>query len=95
MSETMAPTHSNPMDRPKLQCIGIPFFDTDARIIDPETLEEIGNNGVGEIVVHGPQVFLAIGETTSRLTRHSSNSMASDFFVQAIWVELMMKATSS
>jgi fatty-acyl-CoA synthase len=57
LSETMAPTHINPPQRPKRQCGGIPFFNTDARIIDPETLCELPANQVGEIIVHGPQVF--------------------------------------
>jgi fatty-acyl-CoA synthase len=57
LSETMAPTHINPPQRPKRQCAGIPFFNTDARVIDPESLAELPANQVGEIVVHGPQVF--------------------------------------
>jgi len=58
LTETIAPTHINPYGRPKRQCGGIPIFDTDARIVDPETLEELGPDSVGEIVVAGPQVFL-------------------------------------
>jgi len=57
LSETMAPTHSNPPHRPKRQCAGIPIFDTDARVIDPETRRELGPNEVGELVMHGPQIF--------------------------------------
>ena len=57
LSETMAPTHINPPQRPKRQCGGIPIFNTDARVVDPETLRELGVGEVGEIVVHGPQVF--------------------------------------
>jgi fatty-acyl-CoA synthase len=57
LSETMAPTHINPPHRPKRQCAGIPFFNTDARTVDVETLKELGPNQVGEIIVHGPQVF--------------------------------------
>ena len=57
LSETMAPSHINPPHRPKRQCGGIPIFNTDARILDPQTLAELGPNEVGEIVVHGPQVF--------------------------------------
>lgn len=58
LTETMAPTHINPIGRSKRQCGGIPFFDTDARVVDPETLQELGPTEVGEIVVSGPQVFL-------------------------------------
>jgi fatty-acyl-CoA synthase len=57
LSETMAPTHINPPDRPKPQCLGLPIFDTDARVIDPQTLVELQPGEVGEIVSMGPQVF--------------------------------------
>ena len=57
LTETIAPTHINPPDHPKLQCLGIPTFNTDSRIIDPETLSEQPPGQVGEIVTHGPQVF--------------------------------------
>jgi fatty-acyl-CoA synthase len=57
MSETMAATHVNPVQRPMPQCLGIPIFDVDARVIDPETLAELPPDEVGEIVVHGPQVM--------------------------------------
>jgi fatty-acyl-CoA synthase len=57
LTETAAPSHSNPAHRPKRQCAGIPYFDTDSRIIDPVTFRELGPNEVGEIIIHGPQVF--------------------------------------
>ncbi|MGH8737298.1 MAG: long-chain fatty acid--CoA ligase [Burkholderiales bacterium] len=57
LTETMAPSHGNPPQRPKRQCGGIPIFDTDSRVLDPETLRECGPNEVGEIVMRGPQVF--------------------------------------
>jgi fatty-acyl-CoA synthase len=57
MSETMAATHINPMHRPKAQCLGIPVFDVDARVIDPATLQEVPPGETGEIVVAGPQVM--------------------------------------
>ena len=56
LSETMAATHINPPAHPKPQCLGIPVFDVDSRIVDVETLEEKGPNEVGEIVSNGPQV---------------------------------------
>src|SRR5205085_2073006 len=56
LTETMAPSHINPPQRPKRQCAGIPFFNTDARVIDLETRAELGVGEVGEIIVHGPQV---------------------------------------
>jgi fatty-acyl-CoA synthase len=58
LSETIAPSHINPAERAKKQCLGIPIFDTDSRVVDPETLAELPPGEVGEIVTHGPQVFL-------------------------------------
>ncbi|MEA3139168.1 MAG: fatty-acyl-CoA synthase [Gammaproteobacteria bacterium] len=58
LTETIAATHINPSDHPKQQCLGIPIFDVDSRIIDPSTLRELPPGEVGEIVIHGPQVFL-------------------------------------
>ena len=57
LSETIAATHVNPPQRVKLQCLGIPIYGVDSRIIDPVTLAELPVGEVGEIVTHGPQVF--------------------------------------
>ncbi len=57
LTETAAPSHSNPPDAPKQQCLGIPFMSTDARVVDPETLQEMAVGEQGEIVIHGPEVF--------------------------------------
>ena len=57
LTETSAPTHANPVHRPKRQCAGIPYFDTDSRVIDPVSFQELGPNEVGEIISRGPQVF--------------------------------------
>jgi len=57
LTETAAPSHSNPVERAKLQCLGIPYFSTDARIVDPVTFEELPPGQDGEIIIHGPQVF--------------------------------------
>ena len=57
LTETAAPSHSNPPDDPKQQCLGIPFMSTDARVIDPETLQELPQGEAGEIIICGPEVF--------------------------------------
>jgi fatty-acyl-CoA synthase len=57
LTETAAPSHSNPPDNPKQQCLGIPFMSTDARVVDPETLIEVPQGEQGEIIMHGPEVF--------------------------------------
>jgi fatty-acyl-CoA synthase len=57
LTETAAPTHSNHPSRPKRQCLGIPLCNTEARVIDPDTLKELGPGETGEIISAGPQVF--------------------------------------
>lgn len=57
LTETAAPSHSNPVEAPKQQCLGVPFISTDARVVDPVTLAEVSQGEQGEIVVHGPEVF--------------------------------------
>jgi fatty-acyl-CoA synthase len=57
LTETAAPSHANPPERAKLQCLGMPIFGVDSRIVDPTTLAELPPGEVGEIVTHGPMVF--------------------------------------
>jgi fatty-acyl-CoA synthase len=57
LTETAAPTHCNPPQRPKKQCLGIPMFDTESRVVDPSTLAELPPGEVGEIVSRGPGIF--------------------------------------
>jgi fatty-acyl-CoA synthase len=57
LTETAAPSHSNPPDAPKQQCLGVPFMSCDARVVDPETLQELPPGEQGEIIMHGPMVF--------------------------------------
>ena len=57
LTETAAPSHANPPERAKLQCLGIPIFGVDSRIVDPDTLAEVPDGQAGEIVTHGPMVF--------------------------------------
>jgi fatty-acyl-CoA synthase len=57
MSETMAATHINPITRPKKQCLGMPLYDVDARVIDTDSLAEVAPGQSGEIIVHAPNVM--------------------------------------
>jgi len=57
LTETAAPSHANPPERAKLQCLGIPIFGVDSRVVDPETLREMPVGEVGEIITRGPMVF--------------------------------------
>jgi fatty-acyl-CoA synthase len=58
LSETISQTHLNPRENPKAQCLGIPTFDTESMVVDPDSLAELAVGEVGEIVTRGPQVFL-------------------------------------
>jgi fatty-acyl-CoA synthase len=57
LTETAAPSHANPPERAKLQCLGMPIYGVDSRVVDPLTLLEMPVGEVGEIVTHGPMVF--------------------------------------
>lgn len=58
LTETIAATHINPAERPKAQCLGIPIYGVQARVVDPATLQELPPGETGEIVINGPQVML-------------------------------------
>lgn len=57
LSETISATHMNPYHAPKPQCLGIPIIGVDSRVINLESLEEVGLGVTGEIVVQGEQIF--------------------------------------
>jgi fatty-acyl-CoA synthase len=57
LTETASFLHGNPMHRPKRQCLGVPAFGVDTRVIDPATLQELPRGEVGELVTCGPQVM--------------------------------------
>jgi fatty-acyl-CoA synthase len=57
LTETMAATHINPPQHSKQQCMGVPVFNTDSLIVDPDSLKPLGKGETGEILVSGPQVF--------------------------------------
>ncbi|KAA0696695.1 long-chain fatty acid--CoA ligase [Halopseudomonas laoshanensis] len=57
LSETISATHMNPYHAPKPQCLGIPIIGVDSRVINLDTLEEVGPDVTGEIVVQGEQLF--------------------------------------
>jgi long-chain acyl-CoA synthetase len=59
LSEASPVTHSNPViGVKKIGSVGLPFPDTDAKIVDAETGEkELGFNEPGELIIQGPQVM--------------------------------------
>ena len=57
LTETAAPTHTNPPGAVRPRCLGIPYIGTRALIVDPQSLRPLPVEEVGEILVHGPQLF--------------------------------------
>ena len=62
LTEASPVTHANPIGQPveqrRTRSIGVPFPDTDARIVDAETGQrELPVGEIGELVVRGPQVM--------------------------------------
>ena len=57
LSETAAFLHANPLTRGKRQCLGMPTQGVDSRIIDPDTLQELPQGEVGELVTRGTQLM--------------------------------------
>jgi long-chain acyl-CoA synthetase len=59
LTETSPLTHANPLHRAKAGSIGVPLPDTDARIVDPDTDDDVEPGASGELVIRGPQVMRA------------------------------------
>ncbi|MDA5110292.1 long-chain-fatty-acid--CoA ligase [Brevibacillus thermoruber] len=59
LTEASPVTHSNPIWGKRISgSIGLPWPDTDCRIVDPSTGEELPQGEIGELAVKGPQVML-------------------------------------
>jgi long-chain acyl-CoA synthetase len=77
MTESSPATHVNPLDRNKIGTIGVPWPDTDARIVDIDTGEvEMAQGEIGEMIIQGPQVMKGYWqqptETANVLREHPS-----------------------
>ena len=59
LTETAAITHMSPTWLPKIiiESIGIPLIDTDVKIVNPDSLEELPPGEIGEILIKGPQIM--------------------------------------
>src|SRR6266704_2427862 len=58
LTEASPVTHCNPLNGVVKECIGIPFPDTDARIVDPDDpTKEMSQGESGELAIRGPQVM--------------------------------------
>jgi fatty-acyl-CoA synthase len=95
LTETAAPSHANPPERAKLQCLGIPIFGVDSRIVDPDTLAELPPGETGEIVTHGPMVFKGYWGHPEATRAAFIDSTASPSSAPATWAAWTRRATSS
>ncbi len=57
LTEASPVTHANPRGANRPGSIGKPLPDTEVRLIDPDSHTEIMGEGVGELIVRGPQVM--------------------------------------
>lgn len=58
LTEASPVTHANNIwEKRKSGSIGIPFPDTEAKIVEPDTLTEVAPGEIGELAVKGPQVM--------------------------------------
>lgn len=58
LTEASPVTHGNPIwDKRKNGSIGLPWPDTDCKIVDLETAEEVPVGEVGELCIRGPQIM--------------------------------------
>jgi long-chain acyl-CoA synthetase len=79
MTESSPATHTNPLDRNKIGTIGLPWPDTDVRIVDiDDGEEELAQGEIGEMIIQGPQVMKGYWrmptETANMLREHPSIS---------------------
>jgi acyl-CoA synthetase (AMP-forming)/AMP-acid ligase II len=58
LTETISQTHMNPPEKPKYGSVGIPDFNVDALIMDPDSKRILNPGEIGEIIVNGPEIFL-------------------------------------
>jgi len=60
LTETSPITHLAAKWMPEIrsESIGVPIIDTDAKIINPDTLKELEPGEIGELLIKGPQVMM-------------------------------------
>ena len=96
MSETMAATHSNPPERPKEQCLGVPLFDVDARVVDARRHRGTAARRDRRDHRARPAGDAGLLEPAARpRPRRSSRSTASGSCAPATWRTWTRRATSS
>jgi fatty-acyl-CoA synthase len=95
LTETAAPSHANPPERAKLQCLGIPIFGVDSRVVDPATLQEVPHRRGRRDRDPRPDGLQGLLGPPRRHARPSCRSTASPSSAPATWAAWTRKATSS
>jgi fatty-acyl-CoA synthase len=80
MTETISQTHINPPQNPKKQCLGIPAFDTEALVVDPDSFQPLEPGQQGEIVVRGPQLLTGYWKNDRSYRESWVNIGGKDYF---------------
>jgi acyl-CoA synthetase (AMP-forming)/AMP-acid ligase II len=57
LTETSPTTHCNPIRSIKVGTIGLPLANTEDKIVDPQTEQEVPSPEVGELWIRGPQIM--------------------------------------
>lgn len=73
LTEASPVTHCNPMLSNRTGTVGVPFPDTDAAVVSPDSWDDVPVGEVGEVIVKGPQVMLGYWnrpEETERVIRN-------------------------
>lgn len=71
LTEASPVTHMQTSWLPEIRpdSIGIPLLNTDAKIIDPETSDELNPGEIGELLIKGPQVMKGYWHNTEATTK--------------------------
>ena len=80
MTEAISQTHINPPQNPKRQCLGIPTFDTESLVVDPDSLKEAEIGAQGEILVRGPQLLTGYWKNDRSYRESWVNIGGKDYF---------------
>jgi acyl-CoA synthetase (AMP-forming)/AMP-acid ligase II len=57
LTEASPVVAANPWEKIKIESQGIPLSDTEHKVVDPQTFQELAVGEVGELIVKGPQVM--------------------------------------
>ncbi len=80
MTESISQTHINPPREARRPCLGIPTFDTEAGVLDPQRGTPLAPGEAGEIVVRGPQLLIGYWKNDSSFRESWVNVGGRDFF---------------